>query len=134
MAPASPRQSRHHVESPKIGDKRSEFRRDRDRILYSSAFKRLYDVTQVVAADNAHVFHNRLTHSLQVAQVGQSIAEELIRSQGDLARELDSDVVQAACFGHDLGHPPFGHAGEEELKLLARETDMRDLFEGNAQS
>jgi dGTPase len=135
MAPASPRQSRHHVESPKIGDKRSEFRRDRDRILYSSAFKRLYDVTQVVSADNAHVFHNRLTHSLQVSQVGQSIAEEMLRTQPDLAEDrVDADVVQAACLGHDLGHPPFGHTAEDELKRLARKHGLSDEFEGNAQS
>jgi dGTPase len=92
-------------------------------------------VTQVVAADNAHVFHNRLTHSLQVAQVGQSIAEELIRSQGKLARDvIDPDVVEAACLAHDLGHPPFGHTAEDELKQLAEKVDLRDRFEGNAQS
>lgn len=129
------RLSRHNSETPKPGDSRSEFRRDRDRILYSSAFKRLSDVTQVVAADNAHVFHNRLTHSLQVAQVGQSIAEELIRSQPTVAGEyVDVDVVQAACLAHDLGHPPFGHTAEEELKKLAKGARLRDRFEGNAQS
>ena len=129
------RLSRHHIESPKPGDDRSQFRRDRDRILYSSAFKRLSDVTQVVAATNAYVFHNRLTHSLQVAQVGQSIAEELIRSQEKFALgRLDPDVVQAACLAHDLGHPPFGHTAEDELKQLAKKVGLGDGYEGNAQS
>lgn len=132
---ASLRRSRHHGEAPNPGDYRSEFRRDRDRILYSSAFKRLSDVTQVIGADNAHVFHNRLTHSLQVAQVGQSIAEDLISQNKTLARDvIDIDVVQAACLAHDLGHPPFGHTAEEELKRLGKENGLRDTFEGNAQS
>ncbi|HEX5424802.1 MAG TPA: dNTP triphosphohydrolase, partial [Candidatus Acidoferrales bacterium] len=97
--------------------------------------KRLSDVTQVVSADNAHVFHNRLTHSLQVAQVGQSIAEEFDRSQNDLARDcVNVDVVEAACLAHDLGHPPFGHTAEDELKEIANESGLADQFEGNAQS
>jgi dGTPase len=72
---------------------------------------------------------------LQVSQVGQSIAEELIRTQSGLAQDtVDADVVQAACLGHDLGHPPFGHTAEDELKQLAKESGLRDGFEGNAQS
>ncbi len=124
----------HEKEPPaQEDDYRSRGRHDRDRILYSSAFRRLTDVTQVVAASNAHVFHNRLTHSIQVAQIGQSIAEKLVLS-GDgcrLADELgglDPDVVQAACLAHDLGHPPFGHAGEQELKGLALDHGLDDGF------
>jgi dGTPase len=130
---------RFHPEAPRARESRSETRRDRDRILYSSCFKRLADVTQVVAANNAHVFHNRLTHSLQVAQVGRSIAERLLGDppQRSLTRELgglDADAVEAACLAHDLGHPPFGHTSEEELNRLAAKHGLRDGFEGNPQS
>ena len=132
------RDARHHSEAEtKIGDVRSPFQRDRDRILYTSAFRRLAEVTQVIAADDAHVFHNRLTHSLEVAQVGRGLAESLLRNQSDLVEELggvDPDVVEAACRAHDLGHPPFGHIAEEELDQLGREAGLPDGFEGNAQS
>src|SRR5580658_2750535 len=102
-------------------DSRRPGQRDRDRILYTSAFRRLAEVTQVASPDNAQVFHNRLTHSLQVAQVGRSLAEKLRLSQPELADEVggvDPDVVEAACLAHDLGHPPFGHTAEEELNAL----------------
>ena len=119
----------------KEGDFRSPSQKDRDRILYTSAFRRLAEVTQVVAANNAHVFHNRLTHSLQVAQVGRRITENLARAPASLLDEvggLDPDVVEAGCLAHDLGHPPFGHAAEEELNdSLGKECGG---FEGNAQS
>lgn len=122
-------------EERKSGDDRSPAQRDRDRIIYSSAFRRLTEVTQVVAADNAHVFHNRLTHSLQVAQVGRRIAEKLLKKQAATAHDvggIDPDVVEAACLAHDLGHPPFGHLAEEELNRLAK--GAVGGFEGNAQS
>src|SRR5580704_13118535 len=114
-----PRNLRRHS-PPKIseGDNRSPAQRDRDRILYTSAFRRLVEVTQVASPDPAHVFHNRLTHSLQVAQVGRSLAEKISQRQSHLAEEvggIDPDVVEAACIAHDLGHPPFGHTDEEEL-------------------
>lgn len=130
------REEPYHDYTPSADDPRSFFRHDRDRILYSSAFKRLTDVTQVVAASNAHVFHNRLTHSLQVAQLGQSIAERLSKIYPDIAREagLDPDVVQAACLAHDLGHPPFGHTAEKVLRERAEGKGLKDGFEGNAQS
>jgi dGTPase len=116
-------------------DARRPAQKDRDRVLYTSAFRRLAQVTQVVAADTGHVFHNRLTHSLQVAQVGRRLAERLIafhRPKLDASTGLDPDVVEAACLAHDLGHPPFGHIAEEELNDLAG-ADI-DGFEGNAQS
>jgi len=115
-------------------DSRRPGQRDRDRILYTSAFRRLAEVTQVASPDNALVFHNRLTHSLQVAQVGRSLAEKLRLSQPELADEvggIDADVVEAACLAHDLGHPPFGHTAERELNSLAKGIGG---FEGNAQS
>jgi dGTPase len=133
------RSRRVHDGDLRKGESRSETRRDRDRIIYSSAFKRLTDVTQVVAANNAHVFHNRLTHSLQVAQVGRSIAERLLKdpAQRRIADAIggpDPDAVDAACLAHDLGHPPFGHTAEEELNSLAKEYGLPEGFEGNAQS
>jgi dGTPase len=131
-----PRNLRRHS-PPKIseGDNRSPAQRDRDRILYTSAFRRLVEVTQVASPDPAHVFHNRLTHSLQVAQVGRSLAEKIRQRQPHLADEvggIDPDVVEAACLAHDLGHPPFGHTAEEELNKLAGK--VVGGFEGNAQS
>jgi dGTPase len=116
-------------------DSRTPAQKDRDRLLYTSSLRRLAQVTQVVAADVSHVFHNRLTHSFQVAQVGRRLAERLLAvcsSQVPESDGLDPDVVEAACYAHDLGHPPFGHIVEEELNELAG--DDVDGFEGNAQS
>ncbi|MGO4212584.1 HD domain-containing protein [Terriglobus sp. YAF25] len=103
-------------------DGRSPAQHDRDRLLYSSAFRRLAEVTQVVTANSGYVFHNRLTHSLQVAQVGRRMAENLIRQYDkhlDISKHLDPDVVEAAALAHDLGHPPFGHVIEETIFLKA---------------
>ncbi|MBS8259812.1 dNTP triphosphohydrolase [Roseibium polysiphoniae] len=124
-------------------DQRSAFQRDRDRILYSSAFQRLDGITQIVRAGEADVFHNRLTHTLKVAQVGRRLAENCLREQCDASRfhGLDVDLVEAACLGHDLGHPPFGHIGENVLNNLVSKAEIdsnppqpRDGYEGNAQS
>jgi dGTPase len=114
------------------GDDRTPAQRDRDRILYSSSFRRLAEVTQVVAANSGYVFHNRLTHSLQVAQVGRRLAEKLQRKYPSLTSDVVCpDVVEAACLAHDLGHPPFGHIAEHELDELSKSFGG---FEGNAQS
>ncbi|MBZ9817629.1 deoxyguanosinetriphosphate triphosphohydrolase family protein [Mesorhizobium sp. CA7] len=117
------------------GDQRSDFERDRDRILYSSAFHRLAGITQIVRAGEANVFHTRQQHTIKVAQVGRRLAQKLVREQAKAAafRGLDPEVVEAACLAHDLGHPPFGHIGEHTLdELVIRHDD--DGFEGNAQS
>lgn len=116
------------------GDDRTDFQRDRDIVLYTSAFKRLSGITQVISSHTGHVFHNRLTHSLQVAQVGRSLAEKLLKLQKDLAKKipLDPYSVEAACLAHDLGHPPFGHVSEEILNEKVGEE--AEGFEGNAQS
>ena len=106
----------------KPGDNRHSFQVDRDRILYSSAFRRLAQITQVLTAQEGHVFHNRLTHSLKVAQVARRLAERLVAEQSEVAVEIggvDPDVVEAAALAHDLGHPPFGHTAEEELDACA---------------
>lgn len=118
----------------------SPFRVDRDRIVSSPFFARLGGVTQVISPGGAGLLvHNRLTHSLKVAQVGRAIAERLATGRhADLLEKLggcDPDVVEAAALAHDLGHPPFGHLGERVLDQLARQRlRLRDGFEGNAQS
>lgn len=120
------------------GDQRSNFERDRDRVLYCSAFRRLAGVTQVVHAAEGHVFHNRLTHTIKVAQVGRRLAEHLVSTMPNELIEavggIDPSVVETACLAHDLGHPPFGHIAEEELDKQLRLRDVADGYEGNAQS
>src|SRR5919199_5913089 len=119
----------------------SPFRVDRDRIVSSPFFARLAGVTQVISPGGAGLLvHNRLTHSLKVAQVARAIAERLTADAryADILEKLggcDPDVVEAAAPAHDLGHPPFGHLGERVLDHLARQRlRLRDGFEGNAQS
>lgn len=128
---------------PEIGgDDRSSFARDRDRILYCAQFRRLSGVTQVTSPLELHTFHNRLTHSLEVAQIARRTAERLLKRKGakDYRELLDADVCEAAALAHDLGHPPFGHNGETVLDQLAQETGRnsggheKDGYEGNAQS
>jgi len=116
------------------GEHRSPAQKDKDRIIYTSAFRRLAEVTQVVSPSDAHVFHNRLTHSLQVAQVGRSLAERLRQDPDDCDSigGIDPETVEAACLAHDLGHPPFGHTAEELLNTLVG--SAAGGFEGNAQS
>jgi dGTPase len=119
----------------------SPYRVDRDRIVSSPYFARLGGVTQVISPGGAGLLvHNRLTHSLKVAQVGRAIAERLAAGDGyaallDKLGGCDPDVVEAAALAHDLGHPPFGHLGEHVLDTLARQRfGLPDGYEGNAQS
>jgi dGTPase len=120
-------------------DQRSTFQRDRDRILYAGVFRRLVGVTQVVSPSEGEVFHNRLTHTLKVAQVARRIAEMFQRRTRDANRiegwgGLDPEVVEAAAMAHDLGHPPFGHIAEDELNKLVTPLAGAGGYEGNAQS
>lgn len=112
---------------------RTETQRDRDRILYSSAFNRLAGITQVASSSPGASFHNRLTHSFKVGQVARRLAERLKAEEGEveLVQRLDVDAAEAAALGHDLGHPPFGHLAEEILAAAMKDAGG---FEGNAQS
>ncbi|HVS12921.1 MAG TPA: dNTP triphosphohydrolase [Thermoanaerobaculia bacterium] len=113
-------------------DWRSPFRRDYARLLHSAACRRLQGKTQLFAGEESDFFRNRLTHSLEVAQIACTIASKLNHetlAEHDMA--LDSHLVAFAALAHDLGHPPFGHTGESELDELLR---GHGGFEGNAQT
>lgn len=118
-------------------DQRTPGQRDRDRVLYTSALRRLAAITQVVSPTEGSVFHNRLTHSLEVAQIGRRLAEDLLNRDPGLAEALggvDPERVEAAALAHDLGHPPFGHIAEKKLDELVVEAGVADGFESNAQA
>lgn len=130
---------------------RTQFQRDYDRIIFSSPFRRMQNKTQVFPLPGSIFVHNRLTHSLEVASVGRSLgnilAEKLIESgeTNPLLQELGA-VVSSACLAHDMGNPPFGHAGEEaissyfkngkgqNLELMLQAEEWKDFvyFDGNA--
>ena len=105
---------------------RSDFQRDRDRIVHSTAFRRLVYKTQVFLNHEGDLFRTRLTHSLEVAQLGRSMARTL---------QLNEDLVEAIALAHDLGHTPFGHAGQDALNAcLLRHNPESAGFEHNLQS
>jgi dGTPase len=111
-----PRYERFHSDSPR--DNRNDGQRDRDRILYTSAFRRLAGVTQVVSAHEGHVFHNRLTHSLEVAQLARRAAEKLAHEQPRVARSLggiDPDVAEAAAWPMILATLPLDISRRKSL-------------------
>jgi dGTPase len=114
-------------------DYRTPFQTDRDRIIHAQAFRKLQSKTQVFLSGEYDFYRTRLTHSMEVAQIGRSICTWL-RSRGTPLRDdfhIDADLVEAVCLAHDLGHPPFGHSGERTLQeLMVR----RGGFEGNAQT
>ena len=134
-------------------DDRSEFKRDYDRLIFSSAFRRLQNKTQVFPLPGSIFVHNRLTHSLEVASVGMSlgndISRHIIQKRPELKDTLFEEIgtiVSAACLAHDLGNPPFGHSGEKAIQTFFSEGAGQGLkdevsaefwddithFEGNA--
>jgi dGTPase len=128
--PPSPRDHRHPTE------------RDRDRILHSSAFRRLQGKTQVFGIGQADFYRTRLTHSIEVSQLARAIANNMLVEEPKLARCLTPEVAEAVALAHDLGHPPFGHAGEKTLDACMSDVSRRARlrgkgalrFEGNAQT
>src|ERR1700749_5306743 len=119
VSPATARGRLHHEPE---ADTRSPWQRDRDRIIHSSAFRKLQYKTQVFVNHEGDFFRTRLTHSIEVAQIARSIARELA---------LDEDLTEALALAHALGPPPFGHAGEEALNQMMRPFGG---FDHNAQS
>ncbi|MBI3068247.1 MAG: deoxyguanosinetriphosphate triphosphohydrolase [Betaproteobacteria bacterium] len=119
VGPRNSRGRRHREDAP---PGRSEFQRDRDRIIHSTAFRRLEYKTQVFVNHEGDLFRTRLTHSLEVAQIARSVARNL---------RLNEDLAEAIALAHDLGHTPFGHSGQEALNACMK---LHGGFEHNLQS
>ncbi|VAW01746.1 dNTP triphosphohydrolase, broad substrate specificity, partial [hydrothermal vent metagenome] len=119
---ANPQGSKGRLFEQAPSSNRTPYQRDRDRVIHCTAFRRLKHKTQVFIAHEDDYYRTRLTHSLEVAQIARSIARVL---------GLDEDLAETLALGHDLGHPPFGHAGEDVL-----DEAMRDFegFDHNAQT
>jgi len=115
--------NRRYPEEPRYGDPRSPFQHDKDRILHSTAFRRLQYKTQVYVIHEGDLYRTRMTHSLEVAQIACGLAQLL---------HADMDLVEAIALAHDVGHTPFGHAGESKLRKLLKPFGLS--FEHNVQS
>ncbi len=140
-------QARFVADKPREKDHRPPFRRDRGRILHSAAFRCLQAKTQIHAVGENDFYRTRLTHSLEVAQIGSSLVSQLKFADAfsafahetdktELQRQLklllpSNDLIESLCFAHDIGHPPFGHGGEVALNYMMRH---HGGFEGNGQT
>ncbi|QYJ77013.1 anti-phage deoxyguanosine triphosphatase [Shewanella sp. FJAT-52076] len=123
---------RHGEEKHRRNDHRSPFQRDRARVLHSAAFRRLQAKTQVLGVGMNDFYRTRLTHSLEVSQIGTGIAAQLKRKHPDKESLIDSmSLIESLCLAHDIGHPPFGHGGEVALNYMMRD---HGGFEGNGQT
>ncbi len=133
LEPLEPEIPRPASAPPREPDYRTTFEINRDRIIHTSAFRRLQSKTQVFLSGEYDFYRTRLTHSIEVSQIGRSICTALRRRSPHLGPDfyIDADLVEAACLAHDIGHPPFGHAGERTLHRLMRPWGG---FEGNAQT
>ena len=110
---------------------RSDFRRDYARLVHSPGFRRLQGKTQLFPWAETDFFRNRLTHSIEVAQIAKTIALKLNKAHDYFKKNnIDTDLVEFAALAHDIGHPPFGHTGE---KILDGLMEKYGGFEGNAQ-
>jgi dGTPase len=118
-------------------ESRSQVAKDRDRIIHSGALRRLQRKSQIVGVQSNDFFRTRLTHTLECAQIGRGIALRSLKTDNILTvvehPDHLPDLIEAACYAHDLGHPPFGHNGERALQEMMI-AHSRSLFEGNAQS
>lgn len=118
-------------------ESRSQVAKDRDRIIHSGALRRLQRKSQIVGVQSNDFFRTRLTHTLECAQIGRGIALRSLKTDNVLSvvekAEHLPDLIEAACYAHDLGHPPFGHNGERALQEMMI-AHSKSLFEGNAQS
>lgn len=128
-------QRQHGQSKNREGDTRNQYQRDRARIMHSAAFRRLQGKTQVMGTGEGDFHRTRLTHSVEVAQIGYGLLEAL-KARTDNPDDMqpwwpDRDLVEAACFAHDMGHPPFGHKGEQALHGAMIE---HGGFEGNGQT
>lgn len=125
------RRSQNDYERP--NDHRSPFERDKARILHSAAFRRLQAKTQILSVGQNDFYRTRLTHSLEVAQVGNGLLAQLQRKfpQKCEQLQLDERLIESLCLAHDIGHPPFGHGGETALHYMMRD---HGGFEGNGQT
>lgn len=117
-------------------DDRSEFKRDYDRLIYSAPFRRLQNKTQVFPLPGSIFVHNRLTHSLEVSSLGQSLGNDVCKQLKDRHPELANTlfeeigtIVSAACLAHDMGNPPFGHSGEKAIQTFFTEGKGKALKE-----
>src|SRR5687767_11455344 len=119
---ADPGESRGRCHPEPASQTRNAFRRDCDRLIHATAFRRLKYKTQVFVFHEGDHYRTRLTHTLEVAQIARALARAL---------RLDEDLSEALALAHDLGHPPFGHAGERALDAAMREEEG---FDHNAQS
>lgn len=116
---------------------RSPVAKHRDRIIHCGAFRRLQRKSQIVGVQSSDFFRTRLTHTVECAQIARGIAQRSTATDGldEVVEDVEHlpDLLEAAALAHDLGHPPFGHNGEEALRELMRK-HAQGLFEGNAQS